>query len=263
MSEPQAPTDGMARSGVVDRAFSVLSAFDERHLALSLTAITRRTGLPINSALRIIRSLVDVGALERRDDGLYVVGLRLFEIAALGPRSQGLRRIAMPFLQDLHAVTDEHVLFTVREDDEAVLIERLSARGAGPVSYRIGGRLPLSGTGAGLVLLAHAPSELQDAMIARIGTSTAVSAQVAFTSGDELRHRLAAIRLEGSLMVATSTADGMGTVAAPVFAQQREAVAAVSVVAPADERVLGALVPAVRLSARAISAALAPRRTTR
>jgi len=249
------------RTGLVDRAFSVLAAFDERHLALSLTAITIRTGLPMNTALRIIRSLVGVGALERRDDGLYVVGLRLFEIAALGPRSQGLRRIAMPFLEDLHAVADEHVLLTVREDDEAVLIERLSARGASRVAYRIGGRLPLSGTGGGLVLLAHGPSELQEAMIATAADPLWTSEGSLDPTGDELRRRLARIRREGALVVTTSP-DGVGTVAVPVFGAGREVVAAVSVVAPADKRALESLAPMVRLTARAISGAVLPRRST-
>lgn len=260
MEEPPAAVS--RRTGVVDRAFSILAAFDERHAALSLTAIAGRAGLPINSALRIVRSLVGVGALERRDDGLYVVGLRLFEIAALAPRSQGIRRIAMPFLQDLHAVTEEHVLLTVREGDEAVLIERLSARGAGRVAYRVGGRLPLHGTGGGLVLLAHSPREMQEAMIAHADVDLTGPGRLAFPTGDELRRRLAAIRQEGSLVFAASAVDGMGTVAAPVFGRAREVVAAVSVVAPADKQVLEGLLPAVRVTARAVSGALEPRRPT-
>ena len=46
-----------------------------------------------------------------------------------------------------------------------MLIERLSARGAGRVMYRVGGRMPLHSTGVGLVLLAHAPVAVQDEVL--------------------------------------------------------------------------------------------------
>ena len=43
--------------------------------------------------------------------------------------------------------------------------ERLSARAAHQVLYRVGGRMPLHSTGVGLVLLAHAPAALQDEIL--------------------------------------------------------------------------------------------------
>ena len=57
---------------------------------------------------------------------------------------------------DLEEVTRQHVLLAVREGEEALLVERLSAHQAMTVLYRVGGRLPLHSTGVGLVLLAFA-----------------------------------------------------------------------------------------------------------
>ncbi|WFR67621.1 helix-turn-helix domain-containing protein [Curtobacterium flaccumfaciens] len=264
--------DRRSRAGVVDRAFAVLGAFGDRHRALPLSTIARRAGLPVNTTLRIARDLVRLGALERREDGTYVVGLRLFEIAALAPRSHGLRRVAMPYLEDLHAVTEEHVLLSVREDDEAVLVERLSARGAGHVRYRVGGRMPLVRTGGGLVLLAHAPTGLQEAAIATADTDgTAPLGATGGAPGGELRRRLAAIRREHVLVAAEPPPAEpprperapavrpapMATVAAPVTGTDGSVVAAVSVVRPAGPETAAALVPVVRTTARAISRALA------
>ncbi|MFF4347039.1 hypothetical protein [Streptomyces sp. NPDC001530] len=110
----------------------------------------------------MLRSLVQLGALERLDDGRYVVGLRLLETASLAPRGHGLRSVAMPYIEDLFHVTRQHVLLAVREQGEVPLVERLSARDASPVRYRVGGRLPLTATGVGLVVLAFAPSAVQD-----------------------------------------------------------------------------------------------------
>src|SRR5580658_8897453 len=142
---------------VLDRAFRILTAFGPDR-SLSLSALSVRAALPKPTALRIARKLAELGALERTRAGDYVIGLRLLEIASLAPRGHGLRATALPYMEDLHLATGQHVLLAVQDGGEAILVERLSARGAGRVMYRVGGRLPLHSTGVGLVLLAHAPA---------------------------------------------------------------------------------------------------------
>ena len=70
------------------------------------------------------------GALERGADGRFTIGLRLWEVASLAPRGQGLKQVALPFMGDLEEVTRQHVLLAVREGSEALLVERLSAHQA-------------------------------------------------------------------------------------------------------------------------------------
>lgn len=152
---------------VVDRALSLLSAFDAGHGSLSLGELSRRSGIPASSALRLAKRMVAWGALERGEDGRFTIGLRLWEVASLAPRGQGLRQVAMPFMGDLAQVTRQHVLLAVRDGYEALLIERLSSHQAMPVLYRVGGRLPLHSTGVGLVLLAFAEPEVQEEVLSR------------------------------------------------------------------------------------------------
>lgn len=254
-----APTRGRkppVGEAVVDRAFTLLRSFDAEHRAQPLAELARRTGTPRSSALRMARKLVEVGALERLDDGRYVIGLRLLEIASLAPRGHGLRAVAMPFMEDLFHVTGQHVLLAVRDEAEALLVERLSAHDADPVRFRVGGRMPLPTTGVGLVLLAHAPADVQEAVIG------------SFESGDgddvvrtpaELRRALAEIR-RGDYAVGTQSAPRpVLTVAAPVR-DAEGVVAALSVVVPGTGPGPAAYVPAVRTTARAISRQLASER---
>ena len=63
---------------------------------MSLTALSMRAGLPKASALRIIRKLVEWGALERANNGEYIIGLRLQEVAALAPGGHGPRQMTDP-----------------------------------------------------------------------------------------------------------------------------------------------------------------------
>ncbi|OLT11137.1 IclR family transcriptional regulator [Pseudonocardia sp. CNS-139] len=220
---------------------------------LALTELSRRAGLPLTTTHRIVGELAGWGALERADDGRYRVGLRLWEVGALAPRGLGLRESAMPFLEDLYAVTKQNVQLAVLDGTEVVYLERLSGRGAVNVITRVGGRLPLHATGVGLVLLAHAGPDLQERVLAgplRRYTPKTLCAP------DELRRTLAEVRRTG-----VAVSDGQIelialSVAAPVRGARGEVVAALSVVVPAETSDARAYVPVVRAAARGISRVL-------
>ncbi|GAA3290490.1 IclR family transcriptional regulator [Streptomyces cinereospinus] len=258
-----APADGGARrrrggrpaegQPVIDRAFALLAAFDGDHRAQTLAELAQRSGIPRSSALRLARSLVQAGALERLDDGRYVVGLRLLETASLAPRGHGLRSVAMPYMEDLFHVTREHVLLAVRDQTEALLVERLSARDASPVRYRVGGRLPLTSTGVGLVLLAFAPAAVQEHAL---GTFAPGQGDDDVRTPADLRRVLAEVRRGDHAVGHQKSPWRMSTVAAPVR-DGDEVVAALSVVAPGVGSPGAGFGPAVRATARAISRQLA------
>lgn len=249
--QPRSPRGRRPASGepVVERALRLLAAFEAPDRALSLTSLAARSQLPKSTTLRLARHLTGWGALERTADGDFVIGLRLLEVASLAPRGYGLRSAAMPFMEDLHHVTGQHVLLAVRDRYEAVLVERLSAHRAGRVAYRIGGRLPLATTGVGLVLLAFAPPETQEAVL--VGLERAPDP--AAGSPAELRRRLATVRREGVAVNSRLLPDPMSSVAAPVFGSGQTLIAALSVIAPSESFQAAALRPAVIAVARAVS----------
>src|SRR3954451_16859237 len=82
---------------VVDRAFALLAAFDAGHRSLTLGELSRRSGIPTSSTLRLSGRLQAWAALERGADGRFTIGLRPWEVASLAPRGQGLKQVALPF----------------------------------------------------------------------------------------------------------------------------------------------------------------------
>jgi DNA-binding IclR family transcriptional regulator len=238
---------------MLERAFRLLTAFGPADRSLSLTAMSARAGMPKSSALRIARQLVDCGALERQDGADFVIGLRLLEIASLAPRGHGLRQMALPYMEDLHAATRQHVLLAVRDGSEAVLVERLSARGAGRVLYRVGGRMPLHATGVGLCLLANANTDVQNQALA--GDLTLVPENRRL-SPSELRATLAAVRRDGVAVAFRPAPSPMTSVAAPIFGGGNEVIAALSVLTPSADVDPVALTPAVTAVCRSISRAM-------
>jgi len=250
MSEPveQAP-----RSGVLERAFAVLGAFSPDDVALPLGVLAQRASLPANTTLRLARQLVGLGALERAEDGTYSIGVRLLEYAALAPRGHGLRRVALPFMEDLLLVTRQHVQLTVREGQEAVLVERLSAHEALPVLHTVGARTPLDATGAGVLLLAYAPVAVQEEALRVFDPGRGDDT---ITTPAQLRRRLASVRRDGFISSEQQLPYFRAGVAAPVRDEHRDVVAAVSIVIPGGSPDLRPFDHAVQTTARAISRAL-------
>ncbi|WP_369227882.1 IclR family transcriptional regulator [Streptomyces sp. R39] len=250
--EPAPPRGRRPAQGdaVIDRAFALLGAFAPTRRVLSLADLTHLTSMPRSTTLRLARKLVETGALERREDGRYTIGLRLLEIASLAPRGHGLRAVAMPFMEDLFHVTRQHVLLAVRDGDEALLTERLSAHDADPVLYRVGGRMPLYSTGVGLVLLAGAPSAVQERIL---GDLPACAADREVPDAAELRRTLADVRRGGFATVTLSVPWPRTSVAAPLVGPDGAVCGALSVVLPREAVDHKTMTPAVRTCARAIS----------
>jgi DNA-binding IclR family transcriptional regulator len=235
---------------VIDRALSLLAVFTDRRRALTLSEMARYADMPAPTALRLIARLVAWGALERLDDGRYVVGVRLWEVASLSPRGHGVREIALPYLEDLFEVTRHHVLLAVRDKNEAVLIERLSSKEATEVAYRVGGRAPLRSTAVGLVLLSGADADFQEAVIRQPAD---VEAGVDAMPEGQLRRTLSDVRRTGVAMIRRSAPSRTVSVASPIFDAQGAVVAALSIVVPDGATPPYVLAPAVQATARAVS----------
>ncbi|WWQ68881.1 IclR family transcriptional regulator [Streptomyces sp. Q6] len=230
-----------------------MGAFSAQHAHLSLSELARRSGLPVSTVHRMLADLLAWGALERDERGRYRIGLRLWEVGALAPRGQGLRETALPYLEDLCQATRENVQLAVREGTEVVFVERLGGSAAVPTLTRVGGRLGITATGAGLVLLAHAPAHVQDVALA-----TPLEAHTPFTLTDpaQLRRVLARTRACGYAVSDRQLSLDTLSVAAPVTGRSGEVVAALSLVVRHRSMPTGALADLVRTSGRAISRAL-------
>jgi len=244
-------------ASVTSKALGILAAFSAQQPRLTLSEIGRRTGLPLTTTHRLVGELTEWGALERDEAGRYRIGLRLWEVASLAPRGLGLRERALPFLEDLYEVTHENVQLAVRDGFEAVYVERISGRHAVSVVSRVGGRLPLHATGVGQVLLAFAPAEFQDEVLAL--KLKAFTPQT-ITDPRQLRQVLAEVRRTGIAVCDRQVDPDTLSVAAPVFGTDAlgspGVVAALSVVVAREGADRLGLAPAVRAAARGISRTL-------
>lgn len=225
----------------------MLGAFDERHRSLPLTELAGRAGIPVPTAHRLVGELVSGGALQRLNDGRYVIGRLLWQAGLLAPLQGGLRQVAEPFLHDVYAATMATVHLAVRDGDEVLYLHRMQGRASVPIVSTVGTRLPMHATGVGKVLLAHAPADVHDRVFARLTRITPYT----IIRPAVLEVQLDRIRRDG--VAATSEEMSLGTcsLAVPVVRSSDDAVAAAIGVVVASlkrdrQRLLGALQVAAR-----------------
>lgn len=246
----------MARSAagesVLSRAVRVLEAFGPDSPVLGVSELARRAGLPLATASRLVAELVRHGLLEREPDRRVRVGLRMWELASRASPALDLREAAMPYMEDLHAVVRQHTQLGVLEDRQVLFLERLTARGSVVNFTRIAGRLPLHVSSAGLVLLAHAPAELQESVLA--GPLEAYT-PATVTDPAALRRLLAQVRRDGAVVAPGYVHPDATGLAVPVRGRSGTVQAALSVVVPNDASARSCL-PLLRYAARGLSRSL-------
>ncbi|MFF4776328.1 IclR family transcriptional regulator [Microtetraspora fusca] len=245
-------TIGQQRS-VLDRALRILEAFQHGPDRMTLSEISRHTEIPLTTTHRIVNELAEWGALEREPSGKYRVGLRLWEVAAHAPRSVGLQRIAMPFMQGLYENTHRSVHLAVREKDEVVFVERLTSPDRPRERPRVGGRYAMHATAVGLVLLAYAPDDVQEEVIS--GPLRAFTSRT-YSNERELRQVLADIRRNGYAVSDRQIDPEYMSVAAPIHGADNTVVAALSLIVPPTDAHGVRLARLVQATARGISRAL-------
>ncbi|MHC6229147.1 IclR family transcriptional regulator [Arthrobacter sp. MMS24-T111] len=139
----------------VERALSILGAFDDRSPRLSLSEIAKRTGLYPSTTLRLAGSLEYWGYLRRDADGHFRLGPTVLRLGSLYQDSFDLGGVVRPVLRNLSEESGETAAFYVREGDDRVCLYRHHSRH--PLRHHIdeGVRLPLDRGAGGHVLSAY------------------------------------------------------------------------------------------------------------
>jgi len=127
--------------------------------------IAARTGIPLSSVYRFVRTLVSTGLLQS-SGGVYHIGPRLRRGADEQDRTAHLREIAQPVLRWLVDQTEETALLTVRTRLHALVVESEDSFHPMKVSFTRGQIRPLHAGASAKILLAYAPEPVLKELLA-------------------------------------------------------------------------------------------------
>ncbi|GAA2403410.1 IclR family transcriptional regulator [Actinomadura vinacea] len=235
---------------VAGKVMAILDAFALGGVRLNLSEICRRAGLPLATGHRLVGELVAGGFLERVPDGTYRIGTRLWRIGSQAPAVTGLRELALPHMEDLYEATHDNVQLAVLRDGRALFVERLRGTRSVPTVTQVGNTLPLHTTGVGKVLLAYAPEDVREEILA---AGLPRHAARTITDPGELRRCLEQVRRNGFALTRDEMTTGAASAAAPVRDGRGAVVAALSLVSRTRSADMRRLLPPLATAARALS----------
>lgn len=236
---------------VLWKAFDVLGSFSQSRRALTLSEISRGSGLPKSTVHRILTMLLEVRAVERVGSR-YRMGLTIFAMGTCSAEV-ALRDLALPYLQRLRRITGQTVHLAVLDSSDVVYIEKLVSASSPPTPAIVGGRLPAHATAIGKALLAFSPggTRLPDKLDGRLPARTTAT----MTRAAALRQCLREIREKGVATDRGEAANGLACVAAPIIVNSRP-VAAISSAFPMTAGSGQQFINPVREAAAAIARAV-------
>jgi len=151
------------RVEAVERALSILEAFSENNVTLSLAELAEETGLYKSTILRLCASLQRYGYITKNDnDGRFKLGPSLCRLGAIYTRNFDLGEVIRPWLKKLATETGETTSFSIRDGEERICIYRQNSNN--PIRHHLdeGSRLPLNRGAAGRVLRAFTEQRKED-----------------------------------------------------------------------------------------------------
>ncbi|MEV0346170.1 IclR family transcriptional regulator [Nonomuraea sp. NPDC050680] len=237
---------------VTSKVLAILGAFDSGHPQLTLSDLTRRSGVPLSTVHRLVGELEEWQALSRAPDGRLRIGLRLWELGQLAPAK--LQDLAHPWLQELFASTGENVHLAVRDGLEVLYVDKVAGRRAVPIVSRTGGRLPMHPTGVGKALLAYEPEWFVRSYLDRVLERPTPHT---ITEPGRLARELATVRGQGYALTYEEMTLGSCSAAAPVLVDGRAIAALGMVLSSRRARELPRLVEPLLSAANGIARACA------
>lgn len=221
LADEQAAPGGAA---AVDRALSVLSAFQAGDTSLSVTELAERTKLYKSTVLRLLASLSHGGVMRKTADGRWALGREIARLASLYTASFSLEDVVLPVMRELVAHTGESVALHVRQGDQRLCLYRVDSPQLLRDHVRAGDVLPLDRGAGGRVLMAFsgAQGKIYDK-----------------------------IRQDGYIHAISDRVPGLVGVSAPVWTTHHQLVGALTLTVP-ESRFKPQFVRALRNSARTL-----------
>jgi DNA-binding IclR family transcriptional regulator len=255
--EPEANTDGPYQLHSLDRAVSVLEVLGESDTPLSLAEICERMSLPKTTAHRSLMVLERSALIERTSENRFYLGLKLYELGNRAVEQVDLRSRVYPHCRRLSLQVGETVHLGVLQKTSVVYLDKAEPNRRVCMSSKTGSTNPVYCTSLGKAMLAFQSPERIEQIVAKI--KFVRHTRKTLLTADSLLKALERVRRRGYAVDDEEIELGVRCIGAPVFDENRQPVAAVSISGPTS-RITVQSVPAIAeqllLCCREISASL-------
>ncbi len=242
---------------VLDRAIGILEAVAAVD-GITLTSLAHQTGTTTSTAHRILTTLESNGfVIMDKERKLWFIGVGAFQIGNGFLRNRKVVDIARPLMRDLMSETEESVNLGIEDAGTVVYLAQIECHNPIRAFHRPGTRTTIHSSAMGKAIL----STWTDQSIRKLMEKVGMPGYTRKTLTDDRRFfaDLEKTRERGWAFDDEEATIGMRCVAAPVYNEFSEVVAAVSISGPTTRLTydrIGELGPRIKRAAADMTAAI-------
>lgn len=211
----------MASVQSVDRSFAILQAISARPAGIS--DLSREVDLPTSTVARLLNTLETLGAVERIEHGNFRIGPAILTIASSVDPSRNITAVAQTHLIDLVEQLGEAVGLSVEVGYDVKYLAQVDGPNEVQVRDWTGESLPMHVVCSGLVFLSHWGEDALESFLAREHPQFTTETMI---DPEKLRLRVIKARVDGYAWTRDELADGLSSVAVPIFSPAGDVIGA-------------------------------------
>lgn len=212
---------------VMDRTFDIIELLSQAQKPMSLTDISKTTGISKSTVHRLLQAMNTRHYVEKDKNNCYSIGLKLVELVSYHINGLELHTEAKPFLSILRSELDLSVHLGVLEADEVIYVEKMDLYPTTMLYSQMGYRAPAYCSSMGKCLLACLSGEeldeaLMNCRFKRFTPNT-------ITNIHDFKQYLKKVRQQGWAMDNQEYMMDHRCVGAPIFDYRGDSIAAIGV----------------------------------
>jgi IclR family acetate operon transcriptional repressor len=213
------------------RALTLLERLSEAPGGVNLTDLSQQLGMPAATVHRLLSTFEELDFVEQdAEQGLWFVGLKAFTVGNAFLNRRDFVASARPHMHHLVEQCGETVNLGVIDQGEVVFISQVESQEVMRMIVRLGSRSPIHASGVGKALLANMPEQRVASILQHRGLARFTDHTI--DNPAALRAELEQVRQQGYALDDEEHAVGLRCVAAPIFDENGQALAAISLSGP-------------------------------
>jgi IclR family KDG regulon transcriptional repressor len=202
----------------VYKCFDLMDLLVTSRKPLGVSSIASTLGYHRSTVFNLVYSLVDLGILERDDDGSFHPGTRFYQLAKPTGQAAGLVQTARPYLEEINTETGLTAFLVVRSALNAVVVDKADSITGFKISTEVGNSHSLFAGAGGKALLCQLTDPELDALLA-------TNDLVPFTPSTcvdkaDFKRMLQTVRQEGIAFDREEYTEGIRALAVPLFVRK-------------------------------------------
>ncbi|GAA0525080.1 IclR family transcriptional regulator [Saccharopolyspora subtropica] len=177
----------------VERTFELLGLMADAGGEVALSELAEKSGLPLPTIHRIMRTLVGSGYVRQQPSRRYSLGPRLIRLGETASRALGAW--ARPYLAELTEATGETSNMAILDGTQIVYVAQVPSQHSMRMFTEVGRRVDAHATAVGKAVMATMPPDAVTQMLSR--TTMHAQTERTITTIEAMHEELARIRQQG------------------------------------------------------------------